>query len=109
MLFLLQCERNQVNKHEISSQPVLRSGVLQSSFDVLTLDDIHIGHLLVNQVNKITVLFVVTLDGLFLRKYSLINNQLCLIEQIELKPTHILNDQWKINKAEFILETVSQH
>ena len=67
--------------------PVLRSGVLQPSFNALVLNDVHIGHLLVDQLNGITVLFVITLDGLWLRKYSLLADQtLCLLEQIDLKP-----------------------
>jgi hypothetical protein len=57
-------------------------------------------------LNDITIFFVITFDSLLLRKYSSINNQLCLIEQIELKPTNIPENQWKINKAEFISETV---
>jgi hypothetical protein len=90
----------------ILSGPVLRSGILQSSFDALIFDDIRIGHLLVDQLNDITILFVITLDGLLLRKYSLLNNQLCLLEQMELKPPVILINHWKINKAEFISQTV---
>jgi len=74
--------------------------------DILTLDNIRIGHLLIDHLNDITILFVITFDGLLLRKYSLINNQLCLIEQIQLKPRNISENQWKINKAEFISETV---
>jgi hypothetical protein len=46
------------------------------------------------------------LDGLWLRKYSLLNNQLCLLEIIELKPSMILGNDWKVNKAEFISQTV---
>ncbi|CAF2146086.1 unnamed protein product [Rotaria magnacalcarata] len=90
----------------VSSGPVLRSKVLQSSFNALILDDIRIGHLLVDHFNDLTILFVITLDGLWLRKYSLIvhenDKQLCLIEQIELKPSMISSDEWKVNKAEFI-------
>lgn len=89
------------------SGPVLRSGVLQSAFDALILDDIRIGHLLVDQFNDITILFVVTMDGLWLRKYSLLTNKnLCLIEQILLKPAMILEENWKVNKVEFISKTV---
>jgi hypothetical protein len=88
------------------SAPVLRSGVLHSSFNPFTLENIRIGHLLIDHFNDITILFVITLNGLELRKYSSINNQLCLIEQIQLKPTNIPENQWKINKAEFIPETV---
>jgi len=75
--------------------------------DILTLDNIRIGHLLIDHLNDITILFVITFDGLLLRKYSLINNQLCLIEQIQLKPINIPENQWKINKVEFISETVN--
>ncbi|CAF1551949.1 unnamed protein product [Adineta ricciae] len=86
--------------------PVLRSGVLQPSFNALVLDNIHIGHLLVDQLNGITVLFVITLDGLWLRKYSLLSDQtLCLLEQIDLKPPMISIENWKINKAEMIAKT----
>ncbi len=91
----------------IPSGPVLRSGVLQSSFDAIILDDIRIGHLLVDQLNDITILFVITLDGLWLRKYSLLTNKkLCLIEQIQLKPPMISLNDWRVNKAEFISKTV---
>jgi hypothetical protein len=87
--------------------PILRSGVLQSSSDALILDDIRIGHLLVDQFNDITILFVITLDGLWLRKYSLLTNKnLCLLEQIELKPPMISLNEWKVNKAELIPKTV---
>ena len=105
--FLLQCEPNQSNEIPLHSGPVLRSGVLQSSFDALTLENLRIGHLLIDHFDNITILFVITLDGLTLRKYSFFNNQLCLIEHIELKPTNIPENQWKINRAEFILETVN--
>ncbi|CAF1259554.1 unnamed protein product [Rotaria magnacalcarata] len=101
-----KCEPNQSNENLVSSGPVLQSGVLQSSYDALTLDNIRIGHLLINHFYDITILFVITDDSLVLRKYSLINNQqLCLIEHIQLKPTNTPHHQWKINKAEFILET----
>jgi hypothetical protein len=91
----------------LPSGAVLRSGVLQSSLDALILDDIRIGHLLVDQLNDITIIFVITLDGLWLRKYSLlINQKLCLIEQITLKPPMISEENWKVNKAEFISKTV---
>jgi hypothetical protein len=87
---------------------VLRSGILQSSFDVLVFDDIRIGHLFVDQFNDITILFVITLDGLSLRKYSLLINQnLCLLENIPLKSPSIPIENWKVNKAEFISKTVS--
>jgi hypothetical protein len=87
---------------------VFRSGILQSSFDALVFDDIRIGHLFVDQFNDITVLFVITLDGLWLRKYSLLNNQnLCLLEKIPLKSPNISIENWKVNKAEFISKTVS--
>ncbi|CAF3565382.1 unnamed protein product [Adineta steineri] len=99
-----KCEPNQSSNIPSPSGPVLRSDVLQSSFDVLTLENIRIGHLLVDHFNGITIIFVITFDGLELRKYTLINNQLCLIEQIQLKPPDILDNQWKINKAEFISE-----
>jgi hypothetical protein len=56
----------------------------------------------------VTILFVITLDGLLLKKYSLVNNQLCFIEQIQLKPMNITDNQWKINKVEFISETVKK-
>ncbi|CAF1267399.1 unnamed protein product [Adineta steineri] len=102
-----KCESNQSNNiSSIPLGPVLRSGVLQSSFDALVFDDIHIGHLLVDQLNDITILFVITLDGLWLRKYSLLlDRKLCLIEQIQLKPPMISANSWKINKAEFISKT----
>ncbi|CAF3351512.1 unnamed protein product [Rotaria sp. Silwood1] len=100
-----KCEPNQSNENLISSGPILRSGVLYSSYDPLILDNIRIGHLLINNFNDITILFVITFDSLVLRKYSLINKQLCLIEHIQLKPINIPENQWKINKAEFILET----
>ncbi|CAF3442509.1 unnamed protein product [Rotaria sp. Silwood1] len=105
-----KCESN--SSYEIPSTPsgrVLRSGVLKSSFDALILDDIRIGHLLVDHFYDVTVVFVITLDGLWLRKYSLITNEndkkLCLIEQIELKPSMISSNDWKVNKAEFISKT----
>jgi hypothetical protein len=94
----------------LPSGPVLRSGVLQSSFDALMLDDIRIGHLLVDQFNDVTILFVISMDGLWLRKYSLlINKNLCLLEQIPLKPPFILAENWKVNKAEFISKTVKKN
>lgn len=76
--------------------------------DALVLDNIRIGHLLIDHINDITIVFVITHDSLVLRKYSLINNQLCLIEHIQLKPTNISEDQWKIRKAELITETVKK-
>ncbi|CAF4315487.1 unnamed protein product, partial [Rotaria sp. Silwood2] len=104
------CEPNSSNDiSSIASGRVLRSGVLQSSFDALILDDIRIGHLLVDHFYDVTVFFIITLDGLWLRKYSLITNEndkkLCLIEQIELKPSMISSNDWKVNKAEFISKT----
>jgi hypothetical protein len=109
--FFFQCEFNPFNDiSPLPSGPVLRSGVLQSAFDALVLDNIRIGHLLVDQFNDITILFVITLDGLWLRKYSLlINKNLCLIEEIPLKPPMILADNWKVNKAEFISKTVRKY
>ncbi|CAF4416781.1 unnamed protein product, partial [Rotaria sp. Silwood2] len=105
-----KCEPNSSNDiSSIASGRVLRSGVLQSSFDALILDDIRIGHLLVDHFYDVTVFFIITLDGLWLRKYSLITNEndkkLCLIEQIELKPSMISSNDWKVNKAEFISKT----
>lgn len=92
----------------LPSGPVLRSGVLQSTVEALTLDNIRIGHLLVDQFDDITILFVITNDGLFLKKYSLLSDHgLCLIENLELRPPHLSNNQWKVNRAEFIHETVS--
>jgi hypothetical protein len=86
---------------------VLRSEVLRSAFDALVLDGIRIGHLLADQIDNVTMLFVITLDGLWLRKYSLLsNNQLCFLEQIELKPTDVLKEQWKVNRVEWIATTV---
>lgn len=96
----------------ISSGRVLRSNALQPSFDPLVFDDIRIGHLLVDHFHDVTILFIITLDGLWLRKYSLITNEngktLCLIEQINLKPTSILSHDWKVNRAEFITEKVKR-
>ncbi|CAF0766279.1 unnamed protein product [Rotaria sordida] len=105
-----KCELNSSNNiSSIPSGRVLRSGVLQSSFDALILDDIRIGHLLVDHFYDVTIFFVITLDDLWLRKYSLITNEnnkkLCLIEQIELKPSMISSNDWKINKVEFISKT----
>ena len=88
------------------SSPVLRSGVLQTSFEAVALENIRIGHLLIDRVDDVTVLFVVTLNGLELRKYSLIVNQLCLLERMELKPPNVPDEQWKVNHAEFISERV---
>jgi hypothetical protein len=94
----------------LPSGPVLRSGVLQSSVDAFILDDIRIGHLLVDQFDDITILFVVTMDGLWLRKYSLlINKNLCLLEQIPIKSPKISAENWKVNKAEFISKTVRKY
>jgi len=73
----------------------------------LTFDDIRIGHLLIDQFDDFTILFVFTFDGLWLRKYSLLKNEkLCLIEQIPLKSPTIVEDNWKINQVEFISQTV---
>ena len=101
-----QCEPNQSNEIPLPSGPVLQSGVLQSSFETLTFENIRIGHLFVDHFQNMTIIFVITLDGLSLRKYSLVNNQLCLIEHIQLKPTNISDEQWKINRVEFLSETV---
>lgn len=91
---------------------ILRSGVFQSSVDTLILDDIRIGHLLVDHFDDITIFFVITLDGFWLRKYSLIvtenDKKLCLIEQIQLKPPLISSNNWQVNKAEFIMQTVKK-
>jgi hypothetical protein len=66
------------------------------------------GHLFVDQFNDMTILFVITLNGLSLRKYSLLNNKnLCLLEKIPLKSPSISIENWKVNKAEFISKTVS--
>lgn len=104
----VQCEPNQSNENGYVSGRVLRSGVLHSSSDALTFDDIRIGHLFTDHFNGITIYFVITSDSLFLRKYSLIQNQLCLIEQVPLKPVDLPDDQWKINRAEFIFERVNR-
>ena len=105
LILRLQC---QANHSSLPSGPVLRSGVLQSSFAVLTFANIRIGHLLVDRLEEITVLFVITDDGSTLRKYSLLaNEQLCLLEQMELKPTTD-DEDWKVNRAEFLAETVRE-
>ncbi len=106
-----QCESNPSDDmSSFPSGPVLRSGVLQSSVNALILDDIRIGHLLVDQFDDITILFVVTMDSLWLRKYSLlINKNLCLLEQIPLKPPRISAETWKVNKVEFISKTVRKY
>lgn len=50
------------------------------------------------------------MDGLSLRKYSLLNNKnLCLIEQISLKPLTVSDENWKINQVEFISKTVKKN
>ena len=102
----VQCEPHQSSEIPLPSGPVLRSGVLQSSFEALPLDNIRIGQLLIDRINDITIFFVITLNGFELRKYSLINHELCLLEQIQLKPTTIPDNQWKINQAEFLSERV---
>lgn len=92
----------------LPSGPVLRSGVLHASIGALTFENIRIGHLLVDRLDEsITVFFVITADGLTLRKYSLLGNeQLCLLEQMELKSSSGSDDDWRVNRAEFLSETV---
>lgn len=100
---------NECESNDSPSGPVLRSGILQSRLDTILLENIRIGHLLVDQLNELTVLFVITLDGLRLRKYSLLSNQkLCFLEERLLKPPMIEDRHWKINKAELIIKTVRQ-
>jgi hypothetical protein len=74
----------------------------------LTFENIRIGHLLVDRLDEITVFFVITTDGLTLRKYSLLGNdqQLCLVEQMELKSSTRSDDDWRVNRAEFLSATV---
>ena len=102
-----ECESNDIPS--VPFGPVLRSGILQSTLDTILLENIRIGHLLVDQLNDLTILFVITLDGLRLRKYSLlINQKLCFLEEMPLKPPEIEHKYWKINKAELITKTVRQ-
>lgn len=103
----LQCDKSpSTNEMPLPSGPVLRSGVLQSSFDALTFANLRISHLLIDYVDDVTILFVITFDGPSLRKYSLLSNQqLCLLEHLQLQATSS-EANWRVNKAELISETV---
>ena len=64
---------------------------------------------MIDRFNDVTILFVITLDGRSMRKYSLLpNQQLCFLEQVELKPPTIPDNEWKVNRAELIAETVRE-
>ena len=103
----LQCDKSpSTNEIPLPSGPVLRSGVLQSSFDALTFANLRISHLLIDYVDDVTILFVITFDEPSLRKYSLLSNQqLCFLEQLQLRATSA-EEHWRVNKAELIGETV---
>ena len=76
--------------------------------ETILLENIRIGHLLVDQLNDVTILFVITKDGLRLRKYSLLTNQkLCFLEELLLKSSEIPDKNWKVNQVELMTKTVS--
>ncbi|CAF2496701.1 unnamed protein product [Rotaria sp. Silwood2] len=59
-----KCEPNQSNENQISSGPVLRSGVLHSSYEQIILDNIRIGHLLINYFNDKEIIMTTTISVL---------------------------------------------